>query len=309
MQAPLIQRLSTFTRGRRVPHTVTRALRVVAYVLTVCGCEPVVKAALVDGSRVWLDARSRAESGALWTGIYDENEVAFLRACIEPEAVFVDIGANVGLVTIPVARTIRELGGRAIAVEPIPVNVARLQRSLELNGLEECVEIVSAALGEFDGTIQMEKEGAQGASANAWVVLDRARARAPQTVPLITLDSLVEERGLMRLDVIKIDVEGFEVPVLRGAARSIGHFRPVVYGEFNNELMPMRGYSFLDAWALVEPLEYACYAFGRGGELTEVVHPEPGRGNAVLAPRERADGLLRKHDRARGLSRRDPGSR
>jgi FkbM family methyltransferase len=224
--------------------------------------------------------------------VYDENEIRFLRACLQPEAVFVDIGANVGLITVPVARTLRELGGRAIAVEPIPQNIGRLQRSLQLNALEECVEIVPAALGEFDGTVQMEKEGPQSATANARVVLDQTRTKALQTVPLVTLDSVVEERRLLRLDVIKIDVEGFEVPVLRGAARSIGQFRPVVYGEFNNELMPRRGYSFLDAWALVEPLDYACYAFGPEGELTQVLDPEPERGNAVLVPRERVDGLL-----------------
>jgi len=205
-----------------------------------------------------LDARSRTESAAFWTGVYDENEVQFLRACLEPRAVFVDIGANVGLITVPVARTVRELGGRAIAVEPIPLNIVRLERSLELNALAEYVEIVPAALGEFDGTIQMEKEGFRSATGNARIALDRARTKALQTVPLTTLDSVVEERGLLRLDVIKIDVEGFEVPVLAGAARSIGRFRPLIYGEFNNRLMPRRGYSFLDAWALVEPLDYAC---------------------------------------------------
>ena len=177
-------------------------------------------------------------------------------------------------------------------MEPIPLNIVRLERSLELNALAEYVEIVPAALGEFDGTIQMEKEGFRSGTGNARIALDRARTKALQTVPLTTLDSVVEERGLLRLDVIKIDVEGFEVPVLAGAARSIGRFRPLIYGEFNNRLMPRRGYSFLDAWALVEPLDYACYAFGQGGELTEIVEPEPERGNVVLVPRERVDGLL-----------------
>ena len=112
------------------------------------------------------------------------------------------------------------------------------------------MEIVPAALGEFDGTIQMEKEGAPERVRERTSRAGSGENKGLQTVPLVTLDSVVEERGLMRLDVIKIDVEGSRFRVLRGAARSIGHFRPVVYGEFNNELMPRRGYSFLDAWAL-----------------------------------------------------------
>jgi FkbM family methyltransferase len=278
-----------------MPRTATRALRALSYLLVLCGCEPVARATLVDGSHLLLDARSRTESGALWTGVYDEGEIAFLRSCLEPDAVFVDIGANVGLVTVPIGRTIRHLGGHVIAVEPVPVNAARLQGSLALNGLEEYVEVVPAALGASEGTIEIEKEGAPDASGNARVVLDRASARMGQAVPVLTLDSVIEERHPSRVDVMKIDVEGFEVPVLMGAQGCIERFRPVVYGEFNNVLMPMRGYSFLDVWSLFEPRDYLCFAFAHGGRLTRIVSPEPDRGNVVLAPNERSDALLSKH--------------
>lgn len=109
---------------------------------------------------------------------------------------------------------------------------------------------------------------------------------------------MVEDKRLTRIDVIKIDVEGFEVPVLKGAERSIERLRPTVYGEFKNELMPMGGYSFLDVWALFEFLDYVCHAFGEGGHLTRVVRPEPNRGDAVLAPSERAEELMSEHARA-----------
>jgi hypothetical protein len=69
--------------------------------------EPVVRATLLDGSQLLLDARSRTESGPLWTGVYDEDEVTFLSGCLGAEAVFVDIGANVGLITIPVCRAVQ----------------------------------------------------------------------------------------------------------------------------------------------------------------------------------------------------------
>lgn len=113
-------------------------------------------------------------------------------------------------------------------------------------------------------------------------------------VRLTTLDSLCEQQMLNRIDTIKIDVEGYEVEVFRGAARTLARFRPLVYGEFNNQLMPLQGSSFLDAWSIFEPLGYRCFSFRDRLDLVEQPRPAASLGNAVLCPAERVPGLVNR---------------
>lgn len=264
-------------------------MRVASRTLVRLGAAPVVDVAMRDGMTMRLDVRSRTESGALWNGDLWDPEVRFLASLLERGSVVLDIGANVGLVTLPLATRLRDLGaGRVLAVEPIPVNVERLRRTIDMNSLRDVVDVFPIALSELPGTIEMTKEGGFGESANAMVVLaGRNGSRVSDVVDCMPLDTLARHAGLDRLDLVKIDVEGFELPVLRGGVNVLRKQRPVVYGEFHNILMPLRGYNFVDVWRLFASMDYRCHAFDREGALVAIEEPEPGRGNVALIPREK----------------------
>lgn len=292
----LLSTLSGASRQLPGSRTKSRAGRAIGFVLTTLGAEPLVQARTADGVFL-LDARSRTESSMLWNGHYDDDDVAFLKAVTPPDGTFLDIGANVGLVFIPVSRSLREHGS-AIAVEPVPVNFGRLEAAVESNRFAAPVVLRQVALGAAPGTLTLVKEGGRDASGNA-VPITAGDGRAGTDVRVTTLDSLVDDLGVSRLDTIKMDVEGWEVDVLRGARRTLETLRPVVYGEFNNQLMPRMGVTFDDAWDILRPLGYEAFAFAARLDLEHRSQPPSNFGNAVLVPQEKVEGLVSSGIRVR----------
>ena len=106
---------------------------------------------------------------------------------------------------------------------------------------------------------------------------------------LARLDDLVDELALPPPDVVKIDVEGAEVAVLRGARRTLATSRPVIVGEFNSGLMPTFGTTFLDVLPNM-PGGYEVYSF-TSDRAVRRTSPRVGLGEVLLVPRERAEEL------------------
>jgi FkbM family methyltransferase len=252
-----------------------------------------------DNGRFVLDARSRTEAGKLWNGFYDKDDLTFLRAITPTNGTFLDIGANVGLILIPLAHHLT--GGRIIGVEPVPVNLARLRDAISLNTGIGVTEVHGVALGRQRGSLALAKEGHVSSSGNA--IPTHASDPHATIVELTTLDDLVATLSLDRLDTIKIDVEGFEVDVFAGALQTLARLRPTVYGEFNNKLMPRQGTTFLDAWAVFQPLGYECFSFIDRMSLLHQPSPSPTLGNVVLMPQESVASLASQGIR---VTRRDP---
>ena len=270
--------------SRRLPQsrTKTRIGRVIGTVLSKAGANPLVTVRTDRGVFV-VDARSRTECEMLWSGVYDEDDIDFLHAATPADGVFIDVGANVGLIFIPVWRSVT--AGRAIAVEPVPVNFERLTAARLANEpTAREPTLLNIALGANPGVLRLVKEGSASTSDNAVVAL---AGEPGLEVPVETLDATCEALGLERLDTVKIDVEGFEWEVFAGGRRTLERFRPIVYGEFNNELMPRRGKTFHDVWAFFEPLGYRCFSFADRLVLEEKPDPPVNLGNVVLVPEEK----------------------
>ena len=151
---------------------------------------------------------SATERGALFNPDYNREELDFLRAHLPPGGTFVDIGANVGTYALALARHVGA-DGKVIAIEPHPVTQARLAFNRKASRLEQ-VKLVAAAAGAEDGELLIETDGDNlGAS---HVVAD-ATADAIK-VPALTLQRILADAGVARVDALKIDVEGFEDRVL-----------------------------------------------------------------------------------------------
>lgn len=138
-------------------------------------------------------------------GLSAPVEMACVLHLLRAGELFVDIGANLGVFTILAAGVAR---ARVLAVEPAPETLPHLNAHLALNGIEELVEVFPAALSDSAGTIRLTA----GLGASNRVAADG------QEVPVATLDSVLDGRGA---SVIKLDVEGHEAAVLRGAHRAL----------------------------------------------------------------------------------------
>ena len=94
---------------------------------------------------------------------------------------------------------------------------------------------------------------------------------------------------IANVDLIKLDVEGFELEVLIGARRCLERMRPIVFGEFHNVLMPKLGATFRDVVDLTRPMGYRYFGMTGPLEVIEVPEPPTTFGNAFLVPDERVD--------------------
>lgn len=293
----ILSRLSS--AARRIPPSPAkaRAGRVVAAAATALGAEPICRTRFSDGSLLELDVRSRTEAGAFWNLDYEPGLVDVLvrLASIMGSAVH-DVGANVGLVAVPLARRLREVtAAEVVCFEPVEANRLRLERNVALNGLGPVLRVVPSALGDREGVARIRREvNRRSATGNA-VILGREPLPKAYTweeeISVRRLDDLVDDGAVIAPNLVKLDVEGSEVAYLRGARRTLDRSRPVIVGEFNSSLMPNFGTTFLDAAASL-PRDYAVFSFGAHGELVEVT-PRVGLGDVVLAPRERVDDLRR----------------
>src|SRR5258708_5373095 len=155
-------------------------------------------------------------------GEYSESEVMLFQQLLTPGAVVVEAGANIGALTVPIANRVGPTG-RVMAYEPQAALADLLARTATANALGQ-IEVRHAALGAQPGTTVVPRVNYLASGNFGSVGLGGAEGL---TVPVETLDDL----GLARLDLIKVDVEGMELEVLAGATVSIRRLRPMLYLE------------------------------------------------------------------------------
>jgi FkbM family methyltransferase len=293
-----VSSLTTVNRfARKLPpsRTKVRIGRALTLVATALGADPISVATLNDGSVLRFDLRDRTQAGAFWNGDYESDYLDVLEKLVHVAGgVVYDIGANVGLVAIPLARRLGD-GGTVICFEPVFENFARLQQNASLNHLDaHRLSVYQVALGSADATADIATEADYGASTGNAVLLTAgwerpARSTRVTTIHMRRLDGLIEEEHLPLPNIIKLDVEGSEVGVLAGARHALDLARPIILGEFNSNLMPRFGHSFIEAARLL-PEDYRIFSFASADLLVERT-PFSGLGDVLLVPRERIAGL------------------
>jgi FkbM family methyltransferase len=157
-------------------------------------------------------------------GRWEADHAAALRARLRPGMTVVDVGANIGYTVLVAARAVAP-GGRVIAVEPHPDNVALLRHNADANA-PGAVEVVAAAAWREAGTVRLAVSG-ENAGDHRTVAL--AGERPTVEVPAVRLDDVVAGAGV---DLIKLDCQGCEHVLLAGAGELIARSRPLVLAEF-----------------------------------------------------------------------------
>jgi len=241
-----------------------------------------------DGSLMPLDLRDRTHEWAYWTGEYDCSVLMHLLDSLEPGSIVFDVGANVGLYTVPIGRKLQQRGGKVYAFEPVESNYRQMRRALALNHLETTVQTYPFALGDEEGTISLYlQSNNESPTGNAVLVKgDIPAERGNATARITQLDMLAEETDLPGCHFIKIDVEGAEYMFLRGGAGFIQKHRPVIYGEFNHLWMKRFGHSFLDVAELVGSWNYDLYKQSDGDQFLQIKTPTVGLEDVLLIPQE-----------------------
>ena len=212
-----------------------------------------------------LDRTAAMGSLIYWTGTSARRLTRALKPLLKPEMVFADIGANQGELTLLAAKRLRR--GSVLAFEPMPQAFQRLQANVEMNGFKN-VHLHRCGLGDRSGEFEMflDAHAESGAfKEEGWSSLHRS-SRDDRSLGLVRIDrfdTVFEGTGLSRLDLVKIDVEGGELAVLRGARKVLQGLRPSLILEINEKKYRSAGYGTQDVVDLLADLGYRLFALGR----------------------------------------------
>lgn len=182
-------------------------------------------------------------------GEFSEAEVAFILAMLGPDSVAMDVGANYGALTLPMARRARTVH----AFEPQRPAFYALAANMALNGLDN-VLCENVALADRAGFITVPRLDFAAANNIGGLSLGHpgTTGLGAYSVRADTLDEYAARHRLRRLDLVKVDVEGMEEQVLRGGEATLRALRPVLYVEADRrEKVP-------SLRAFVESLGYRC---------------------------------------------------
>lgn len=205
-----------------------------------------------------------------------ELEVQFLEKLVGPGDVFVDAGANCGVYTVAAAHLVGA-SGQVLAFEPGEASLAMLRRNVELNGFSQ-VRVFPTALSENSGTARLYAHD-HGASS---FTLGRTEEgeRLSFEIETATLDAILPKEGISRVDVIKMDVEGAEELILRGATQLFDRCRPKVIFEINSPAISRLGLTEAGAWDFLTMRGYRFYLMDENGVIAPLNSP-PGSANVV----------------------------
>ncbi|MFT8245534.1 FkbM family methyltransferase [Roseomonas sp. BN140053] len=192
----------------------------------------------------------------------------FLQRRLRPGAIFVDAGANIGAYSLPVARLVGPTG-RVVAFEAHPVTFGCLERGVAMNGLPQ-VTALNLALGDRPGQVSMAFN-----TKNPGETHVTTAGTGGAEVRLVTLDAALAELGITRIDYLKIDVEGFELPVLRGARGIIAASPGVtVQTELEDQHASRYGHSVREIEALLRELGLTPHGVDHEGRAYPFPDPE-----------------------------------
>jgi FkbM family methyltransferase len=180
------------------------------------------------GLRYQGDLASYIDWMVYFYGAYEPGVLAFLRDTADaagPGAVFVDVGANAGTHVLGLARRV----SRIHAFEPWPTAFSALRRNVEINALGHVV-LHPYGLGDANGrsAFYVPTTANQGTGG---FVPNVNLGRPDEILPIRRGDEVVAAAGVERIDIMKIDTEGYELKVLSGLRESLARFRPVVVTE------------------------------------------------------------------------------
>lgn len=229
-----------------------------------------------DGTRVRLangltlrlnagDIRGAA-AHVLNHGDYEPLELAAFRAGVaETGGRVVDIGANAGWYSLHAALDPGARKAGVVAFEPVPDTRAILVDNLIANGLSGIVEVRDCALGAADGSLTLHIPAVTGSVAASSRPLFPDQPNRTVSVPVTTLDRALDDGGAVGL--IKADVEGAELFVLKGAGRVLAKDRPVLMLELLRKWAAVHGYHPNDVLNLLSRYGYAVLAMTPEGLL------------------------------------------
>jgi FkbM family methyltransferase len=239
----------------------------------------------------WWLARNDFLGAALFYDGFENTERSFIERFLRPGMVVLDIGAHHGYYTLLASRKVGPTG-LVLAIEPSPRERKKLLLHLRINRCKN-VQLESRALGDAEGTAELYLVRGSETGCNSLRAPNVAQDTERLSVPVERLDRVLQDHGIERVDLIKLDVEGAELSILRGAQQLLSKSsRPVILTEVQEIRTRPWGYP---ASEIVRYLSSANYHWFRplpNGSLERLdASLDEYDGNFIAIPEERVPAL------------------
>jgi FkbM family methyltransferase len=215
-------------------------------------------------------------------GVYEPETLSIIEMNLQSGGTFLDIGANVGLFAIRASK-LSGMNGRVIAVEASPIIGEYLRHNLVENNCENVIEVRSAVSNERGNVLFWDaplSHFGMGALAPQF-------SSNPKEIAADTIDNILASRGIVNVDLMKIDIEGFEAVAFTGAKILLsGAMRPKVIFEFNDWAESRSGANPGDAQRILLKHGYELFEFESRGILKRLYDPlTEGSSNLFAIPK------------------------
>jgi FkbM family methyltransferase len=204
--------------------------------------EELLDCELFTGAKMSCDLTHYIERQIYYFGAFEIVEAFLFKTMLTKGMVVIDAGANVGQYSLIAAAMIGN-EGEVHAFEPEAANFARFVRHVHHNRFDRLVRANMTALWHSPGRLVLSLRPELAGNAGAYSVVEDQSIGETQSCQAVRLDDYVQERGLRRVDVVKMDIEGSELMALEGAAEVIATWRPTIFMELNRLACRNLGYA------------------------------------------------------------------
>jgi len=198
----------------------------------------------------WVDKNAR------------EKEAVYLEHLVKLGSVVIDVGANVGTLSLPLALRAGE-HGKVYAIEASPITFRYLKGNIALNKHIKNIYPLNYAVGEKKGFVHFSNMSSD--DMNRVVQMGKRTHR----IPMRTLDSIIEENNIHKIRLLKIDIEGYELFALQGAQKTL-EITDIIFFESWEKHYQAYGYSTMDVIQLLNTKGFEVYKFDLNYHLVKI---------------------------------------
>jgi FkbM family methyltransferase len=240
----------------------------------------------------WWVIRSSALDGILLGGEFETSEIQFVGKYLRPGMTVLDVGAHHGMYTLLAAKKVGKTG-KVISFEPSPRERKRLKEHVRINWLSN-VQVEGVALGAESGTASLYQVDGREDFCNSLRKPAVGGRVTEVPVKVVSMDAFTAERGIAKIDFLKIDAEGAELGILKGAEKLLfSAGRPVLMCEAADIRTESWGYSATQIVSYLEGAGFAIFMIGGGGKLRPLQEKTGLQNDNIVAiPQEKVEKLL-----------------
>lgn len=227
---------------------------------------------------IYTSADSYIEWLILSNGTYEDEINKLIRISLKPRDNALDIGGNIGLQSLRMAQCVG-IGGNVFAFEPLNYLQEKFKKNASLNRADN-ITLFPFALADTESEVELTVNPSSW-NQGTFSLAQAGDGAEKQLVSVKVADKLPEINALPSLQLIKIDVEGFEFQVLRGLAETLQKHKPRIIFEYDANYWTKTGQDIQDCYRFLKELGYSLYQIGKVG-CQLIQYPEKIEGGNIF---------------------------